>query len=242
MNNEPTAEATASAALGAQVLDATDQQKRLALGLISTCHTLNHLQYSITSVILSGGDERVGFRPLSTRSDLRGVEFCRAGTAGCLWIHHRNVPTDCYSGSRQCHRRHNCHAPVFCRQLSAALGSARGHRCRFQSPASAGFEYPVSLLPKGSRLGAHLPSLGGQSRIVYRACVGFIGSTLYGVANGFRRIRDFQSSNGIDPVSAARLYVCFRRSRRQKEHYSKPTLTRILSASRTAISCSHRLS
>ena len=61
MNNEPTAEATASAALGAQVLDATDQQKRLALGLISTCHTLNHLQYSITSVIFPVVMKELGF-------------------------------------------------------------------------------------------------------------------------------------------------------------------------------------
>jgi MFS family permease len=61
MNNEPTAEATASAALGVQILDATDQQKRLALGLISTCHTLNHLQYSITSVIFPVVMKELGF-------------------------------------------------------------------------------------------------------------------------------------------------------------------------------------
>lgn len=61
MDNEPTAEATASAALGAQILDATDQQKRLALGLISTCHTLNHLQYSITSVIFPVVMKELGF-------------------------------------------------------------------------------------------------------------------------------------------------------------------------------------
>src|SRR5215510_12805059 len=61
MNNEPTAEATAPSALGAQILDATDQQKRLALGLISTCHTLNHLQYSITSVIYPVVMRELGF-------------------------------------------------------------------------------------------------------------------------------------------------------------------------------------
>jgi MFS transporter, FSR family, fosmidomycin resistance protein len=61
MNNEQTAEATASVAPGAQVLDATDQQKRLALGLISTCHTLNHLQYSITSVIYPVVMRELGF-------------------------------------------------------------------------------------------------------------------------------------------------------------------------------------
>src|SRR5262249_21630580 len=61
MNNEPTAEATAPSALDAQILDATDQQKRLALGLISTCHTLNHLQYSITSVIYPVVMRELGF-------------------------------------------------------------------------------------------------------------------------------------------------------------------------------------
>jgi MFS family permease len=62
MNNEQTAEATASVALGAQVLDATDQQKRrLALGLISGCHVLNHLQYSITSVIFPVMMTELGF-------------------------------------------------------------------------------------------------------------------------------------------------------------------------------------
>lgn len=61
MNDEPTAEATASVALGARALDATDQQKRLALGLISTCHTLNHLQYSITSVIYPVVMKELGF-------------------------------------------------------------------------------------------------------------------------------------------------------------------------------------
>src|SRR5215467_14832290 len=61
MNNEQTAEATAAVALGAQTLDATDQQKRLALGLISGCHVLNHLQYSITSVIFPVMMTELGF-------------------------------------------------------------------------------------------------------------------------------------------------------------------------------------
>jgi len=58
MNSEPTAEA---AAIGAQSIEATDQQKRLALGLISVCHTLNHLQYSITSVIFPVVMKELGF-------------------------------------------------------------------------------------------------------------------------------------------------------------------------------------
>jgi MFS family permease len=39
----------------------SDQQKRLALALISTCHTLNHLQYSITSVIFPVMMKDLGF-------------------------------------------------------------------------------------------------------------------------------------------------------------------------------------
>jgi len=42
-------------------LEATLRQKRLALGLISGCHVLNHLQYSITSVIFPVMMKELGF-------------------------------------------------------------------------------------------------------------------------------------------------------------------------------------
>jgi len=58
MNSQPSSEA---AAIGVQPIEATDQQKRLALGLISVCHTLNHLQYSITSVIFPVVMKELGF-------------------------------------------------------------------------------------------------------------------------------------------------------------------------------------
>lgn len=46
MKEEPVA-----AAIAVESSEITDRQKSLALSLISTCHTLNHLQYSITSVL-----------------------------------------------------------------------------------------------------------------------------------------------------------------------------------------------
>jgi MFS family permease len=57
MNGQQTAEVSISTS----PLEATDQEKRLALGLISTCHTLNHLQYSITSVIFPVVMKELGF-------------------------------------------------------------------------------------------------------------------------------------------------------------------------------------
>jgi MFS family permease len=45
----------------APTLEATLQQKRMALGLISGCHVLNHLQYSITSVIFPVMMTELGF-------------------------------------------------------------------------------------------------------------------------------------------------------------------------------------
>jgi MFS transporter, FSR family, fosmidomycin resistance protein len=57
MNGQPAAEVSVSTSS----LEVTDQQKRLALGLISTCHTLNHLQYSITSVIFPVVMKELGF-------------------------------------------------------------------------------------------------------------------------------------------------------------------------------------
>jgi len=54
-------ESADAAGIGAQPVEATEQQKRLALGLISVCHTLNHLQYSITSVIFPVVMKELGF-------------------------------------------------------------------------------------------------------------------------------------------------------------------------------------
>src|SRR4030095_2651940 len=51
MSDQTTSIAAAAAASETPTLEATLQQRRLALSLISICHTLNHLQYSITSVI-----------------------------------------------------------------------------------------------------------------------------------------------------------------------------------------------
>lgn len=58
MNDQQT---TAAASVGATFEDTTEQQKRLAISLISTCHTLNHLQYSITSVIFPVMMKELGF-------------------------------------------------------------------------------------------------------------------------------------------------------------------------------------
>jgi MFS family permease len=52
---------TTAVTVGTQPLEATDEQKRFALTLISGCHTLNHLQYSITSVIFPVMMKELGF-------------------------------------------------------------------------------------------------------------------------------------------------------------------------------------
>jgi FSR family fosmidomycin resistance protein-like MFS transporter len=60
--NDPQASAVSTAASVGPVTDeATEQQKRLAIGLISGCHTLNHLQYSITSVMFPVMMTELGF-------------------------------------------------------------------------------------------------------------------------------------------------------------------------------------
>ena len=52
---------TALASSDASTLEATLRQKRMALGLISSCHVLNHLQWSITSVIFPVMMTELGF-------------------------------------------------------------------------------------------------------------------------------------------------------------------------------------
>ena len=56
-----TVEETGSAVGTSATLEATIREKRLALSLISVCHTLNHLQYSITSVIFPVMMRELGF-------------------------------------------------------------------------------------------------------------------------------------------------------------------------------------
>lgn len=53
--------AAATASSDAPTLESSLRQRRLALSLISTCHTLNHLQYSITSVIFPVMMKELGF-------------------------------------------------------------------------------------------------------------------------------------------------------------------------------------
>ena len=61
IESQTSAAATAGLAADAPTLEATLQQKRLALSLISGCHVLNHLQYSITSVMFPVMMTELGF-------------------------------------------------------------------------------------------------------------------------------------------------------------------------------------
>ena len=61
--------------------EATLQQKRLALSLISGCHVLNHLQYSITSVIFPVMMTELGFGLVGLGFHFRPVELRRPRTA-----------------------------------------------------------------------------------------------------------------------------------------------------------------
>jgi MFS family permease len=62
MNEQSTTvAATQSTTAETPTLEATIREKRMALGLISGCHVLNHLQYSITSVIFPVMMTELGF-------------------------------------------------------------------------------------------------------------------------------------------------------------------------------------
>src|ERR671919_296183 len=61
MNDQTTSVTAAAASSDTPTLEATLRQRRLALSLISTCHTLNHLQYSITAVIFPVMMKELGF-------------------------------------------------------------------------------------------------------------------------------------------------------------------------------------
>ncbi len=61
MSDPSTTTAESESASAAHTLEATIRQKRVALGLISSCHVLNHLQYSITSVMFPVMMTELGF-------------------------------------------------------------------------------------------------------------------------------------------------------------------------------------
>src|SRR5215468_6930508 len=61
MSDSSTVATTTLTSDDSATLEATLRQKRLALGLISGCHVLNHLQYSITSVIFPVMMTELGF-------------------------------------------------------------------------------------------------------------------------------------------------------------------------------------
>ncbi len=61
MSDQSTAASASVATSETPTLEATLQQKRLALSVISVCHTLNHLQYSITSVMFPVMMRELGF-------------------------------------------------------------------------------------------------------------------------------------------------------------------------------------
>jgi MFS family permease len=61
MSDQTTSVAAAASSSDTPTLEAALRQRRLALSLISVCHTLNHLQYSITSVIFPVMMKELGF-------------------------------------------------------------------------------------------------------------------------------------------------------------------------------------
>jgi FSR family fosmidomycin resistance protein-like MFS transporter len=61
MNDSQASTVSTAASVGQTTEEATEQQKRLAIGLISGCHTMNHLQYSITSVLFPVMMTELGF-------------------------------------------------------------------------------------------------------------------------------------------------------------------------------------
>src|ERR671918_1980321 len=61
MNDSQVSTVSTAASVTPAASEATEQQKRLAIGLISGCHTLNHLQYSITAVIFPVMMKELGF-------------------------------------------------------------------------------------------------------------------------------------------------------------------------------------
>ncbi len=101
MNDQTTSVVTATVASAeTPTLEATLRQKRMALGLISGCHVLNHLQYSITSVIFPVMMTELGFGLVGLGLYFGAIELCRPGAASHLWFSRRFFQTHHHAGDR----------------------------------------------------------------------------------------------------------------------------------------------
>ena len=129
MSNQQAGGATAAVALGAPSLEATEQQKRLAISLISGCHTLNHLQYSITSVIFPVIMKELGFGLLQLGMLLAISNFVGQGLQVIYGFFAGFFKRTVVLVLGQCNRGPLGHVAIFRRQLSSAFGDAGGHRC-----------------------------------------------------------------------------------------------------------------
>jgi len=127
-------ESADAAGIGAQPVEATEQQKRLALGLISVCHTLNHLQYSITSVIFPVVIRDLGFGLLQHGGRRRTRDRSQCDLSRPVTASTGGMPLDHHDGGRS-------HRPA-------------GHRLALGPDRQTNVHYPNHLFELGSlRLG-----------------------------------------------------------------------------------------
>ena len=153
MNDEQTSGATATVVLGTQPLEPTEEQRRLALGLISGCHTLNHLQYSITSVIFPVMMKELGFGLFQLGFISALSSFVGQGLQVMYGFFSGLFKRTTLLGVRQCHRGRHGDVAMFRPQLPGGAGCTGGDRCWFQSTASPRLQHPVALLFQSPWLG-----------------------------------------------------------------------------------------
>src|SRR5678815_1935730 len=198
MSDQTTSMVSAASTSDVPTLETTLQQKRLALGLISGCHVLNHLQYSITSVIFPVMMTELGF-------GLVGLGFISALSSfvgqGLQVI---------YGFLSNFFRRTTMLAvgnvmvgldgdvAIFCRKFSPIGHRAGGHRCGIESAASARVEPLVPLLPQSPRLGSDVSSLGGKPGFIPRTRGRILGAALRRLAYGVCNLWIAQLADGTD--------------------------------------------
>ena len=188
-------------------LEATIQQKRLALSVISVCHTLNHLQYSITSVMFPVMMTELGFGLLQLGALSAISNFVGQGLQVVYGLFTGFFKRSVILGTGNVIVGISAISQYFVGSYPQLLARPHRHRRGIEPAASARREHFVAILSQGARLGADVSSFRRQLRFFHRPGSSVDRLALYGLANRLCRFWRGKPDHGTRALHGPRARV-----------------------------------
>ena len=204
----PPLRATAPTSDDTPTLEATSAAKtHWRSSVISVCHVLNHLQYSITSVMFPVMMTELGFGLLQLGALSAISNFVGQGLQVVYGLFTGMFKRTVILGAGNVIVGISAIAQYFVGSYPQLVGRPHRHRCRIEPAASARREHSVALLSQGARLGADVSSLGRQLRFFHRPGASVHRLALHGLANRVRRFWRGEPGHGTRALSGPRARV-----------------------------------